>query len=248
MSDVLKMKDSILIDLSLYLQEHKTLIVSDFHIGLEEELNQQGIFLPRHQLEATLKRLDNIFKIIRELNLPIKRIVINGDLKHEFGRVSSQEWKETIKLIDYLAGKSDELILIKGNHDTILEPIAKKKKLKIFNELILGDTLITHGHKITNSAKSKRIKQIIIGHEHPAITITDGIRKETFKTFLIGKWRSKGLIVLPSFCLSRIGSNIEEEVLSPFLKESNLKNFEVVIVGRELHYFGRLGDVESLKE
>ncbi len=248
MSNILRIKDLILIDLSLYLVKHKTLVMSDFHIGLEEELNQDGVFVPRYQFKATLKRLDSIFEAIGKLKLPLERVVINGDLKHEFGRISNQEWKDTIQLIDYLNSKSREVVLIKGNHDTILKPIAEKKNLIILNELILGDTLITHGNKITSSAKSRKIKQIIIGHEHPAISITDGIRKELFKTFLIGRWKGKRLIVLPSFCLSRVGSNIENEVLSPFLKESNLKDFDVVIVGKGLHYFGRLADIERLKE
>ena len=248
MSNILRIKDLILINLSLYLMKYKTLVMSDFHIGLEEELNQEWIFVPRYQLKATLKRLDSIFGTINKLKLPLDRIVINGDLKHEFGRISNQEWKDTLQLIDYLNSKSREVVLIKGNHDTILDPIAKKKKLKILNELILGDTLITHGHKITSSAKSKKVKRIIIGHEHPAITLTDGIRKETFKTFLIGEWRGKKIVVLPSFCLSRIGSNIEGEVLSPFLKESNLEEFDVVLVGRGLHYFGRLGDIDRLRK
>ena len=109
------------IDLAIY--TNKTLIVTDFHIGYEEALNKQGLMIPRFQFDEIMKRLGTIFTKLR--NKKIERVIVNGDLKHEFGTISDQEWRHTLKLIDYFSQHCKEIILIKGNHDAILGPIAK---------------------------------------------------------------------------------------------------------------------------
>jgi len=70
-------------DLALIYKDH--LIISDLHIGLEEALNKQGILIPRFQFKEIKQRLEPL------LLKKIKVIVINGDLKHEFGTISEQE-------------------------------------------------------------------------------------------------------------------------------------------------------------
>jgi uncharacterized protein len=87
----------------------------------------------------------------------------------------------------------------------------------------------------------KDVSTIIIGHEHPAVTIKDGPRTELFKAFLIGKWKGKDLIVMPSFNLITEGTDVlKEEVLSPFL--NNLDNFKAIVVSDKLYKFGKLKD------
>ncbi|MEM4245641.1 MAG: metallophosphoesterase, partial [Candidatus Nanoarchaeia archaeon] len=130
-------------DLSLYLKNEKVLVLSDFHIGYEEALNKQGIFIPRFQYEEIISRLKNIFE-----GLDVKKVVILGDLKHEFGTISETEWRNTLQLIDFLAGYCAKIVLIKGNHDTILGPIAAKRNIKVKRFLKLGDFFMCHGHFI----------------------------------------------------------------------------------------------------
>ncbi|MGB9748786.1 MAG: metallophosphoesterase [Candidatus Woesearchaeota archaeon] len=232
-------RNAFAVKLSIYLKEHKTLILSDFHIGLEEALQKQGFLIPRFQLKSIIDNLNKTFEILEKKKLEVERIIINGDLKHEFGTISEQEWKDTLKVIDFLKEKTKDLVLIKGNHDTILGPIASKKSISLVEYLILNDTLIAHGDKIIREANSSKISRIIIGHEHPAISLRDGLRVEKFKTFLIGKWNKKELIVMPSFCFVTEGTDIlREELLSPFLREANIKKFRVVISEKELYNFG----------
>src|SRR3990172_1940024 len=90
------------IDLALYLSAHKTLVFSDFHIGYEAELHKRGVLVPKFQFKDILKRLGWIFAKLRAQCAQLKAIVINGDLKHSFGEISRQEWKETLELIDFL--------------------------------------------------------------------------------------------------------------------------------------------------
>src|SRR3989338_4277464 len=100
------------IDLALYADRH--LILSDFHIGYEEALNKQGILMPRFQFKEIIERLEAIFKKLKGRR--IEKIVILGDLKHEFGAISEKEWRHTLRLLDYLGQHCKEIILIKGNH------------------------------------------------------------------------------------------------------------------------------------
>ena len=228
-------KDIEIIDLALYLRKHKTLIFSDFHIGYEEMLTSRGTLIPRFQLRDTMARLEKIFTTI---NHPLERIIINGDLKHEFGNISVQEWREILKLIDYFSRKCKEIIIIKGNHDVKLTPIARKRNIRIVTNYHLGNILIAHGDTLEDM--SKEIKAVIIGHEHPAITIRSSIRSERFKCFLKGKYKRKTLIVQPSFNILTEGTDIlSEKTHSPYLQ--SLDDFEVYVVAEEKAlYFGKV--------
>ena len=342
-----------LIDLAIYI--NKTLIFTDFHIGYEEALNKQGLLIPRFQFPEIITRLDSIFNKLK--NYKIDKIVVNGDIKHEFGTISDQEWRHTLKLLDYFGQHCKEIILVKGNHDTILGPIAKKRNVrvvehylidlannnpaksaksmlpsiceqldsyeytdferdvterserdtrnpqgflsiphgdecrlpqskshtanrrqlrsmilpmpkrdsmkKIFNNKISlkniknksiiknkktineknNNILITHGDKIPDKNLLKKSKTIIIGHEHPAVSIREGPRAELFKAYLIGKWRGKNLIAQPSFNLVTEGTDVtKEKLLSPFLQQ-NLGNFDVVVVADKMYKFGKLREL-----
>ncbi len=304
----MKIFDNIeLIDLAIY--TNKTLIVTDFHIGYEEALNKQGLMVPRFQFQEIMKRLEKIFSKLK--NKKVERIIVNGDLKHEFGTISEQEWRHTLRLLDCFGQHCKEIVLIKGNHDTILGPIAKKRNVRVLEHFIIGPMesamgkntlerssvstpltinknsiknitinnkaqfkinknkklmekiniknkiqksfknyynkknsknkiLVIHGDKIPNKELLKDVKTIIIGHEHPAVSIREGPRAEVFKSFLIGKWKKYKIIVQPSFNLVVEGTDVlKEEVLSPFLK-NNLGNFEAVVVADKLYRFGKL--------
>jgi len=224
-----------IIGLSLYFRS--TLIITDVHIGYEESLNMQGILVPRLQFEEMAGRIKGILEQLK--NKKLERIVVNGDLKHEFGTISEQEWRNTLKFLDLLAEHCNEIILVKGNHDTIIGPIASKRNVKVVEHFAVGRALITHGDKVP--AIIKDYSTIIIGHEHPAVSIKDGARVERFKCFLKGKYKGKHLIVQPSFNAIIEGTDmLRDKTLSPFLKQ-NLDSFDVYIVEDRVYKFGNLG-------
>ena len=229
------------IDLSLYLPDSKTLVFADFHIGFEQSLESQGVLVPRFQFKDIIKRLEKIFARVKPAT-----IVINGDLKHEFGEISRQEWNDCLALIDFLASKCEHIILIQGNHDTILGPIARKRNLEVVNSYSAGDIFITHGDKLPEQELVKSIKTIIIGHEHPAIELAEAAKKEKYKCFLVGKWKGRALVVQPSFNLITEGTDVAKQtLLSPFLQQ-NLASFEVFIIDdkkNEILTFGKLKNI-----
>ena len=233
----MKITNSIeIIDLALYFDS--TLVIADIHIGYEEVLNKKGILVPRTQFEEMAARLGKIFDRLNSRK--IERIIINGDLKHEFGTISEQEWRNVLKFLDLLAKHCNDILLVKGNHDTVLGPIAKKRNVKIMDNIIIGNVLVTHGDKIPANEVLKKASAIIIGHEHPAISLREGPRVEQFKCFLKGGYKGKDLIVQPSLNTIIEGTNIlRDDILSPFLKQ-NLDDFEVFVVEDKVYGFGKL--------
>jgi hypothetical protein len=228
---------------SLWIKKLKTLILADLHTGYEEALNKQGLLVPRTQFKETISELNALINEVQEkFKTKPLTIVINGDLKHEFGEISQQEWIETTKVLDLLLKNSKEVILVKGNHDTMLEPIAKKKKLKIVDYYMAGEICILHGDKIFLDPLINA-KTLIIAHEHPAISLNEGPKRETYKCFLYGSWKNKKLIVMPSFLTATIGYDIQNrKMLSPFLKQG-LDYFDVYIVGDKVYKFGKLKNI-----
>jgi putative SbcD/Mre11-related phosphoesterase len=226
-----------IIDLGIFVKK-KILVLSDFHIGFEEALNKQGVLVPRFQFKDVIQRLEKILEKIKP-----EIIVINGDIKHEFGTISDQEWRETLKLADFLSKHCKKLVLTKGNHDKILGPIADKRNIGLVDSFEIDDILIIHGDKIPKGIS--KYKTIIIGHEHPAVSIQEGGRAEKFKCFLVGKYRGKKLVVQPSFNLVTEGTDVLlEETLSPFLKQK-LDDFEVYVVGDKIYGFGKLRNLKN---
>ncbi len=227
-----------MIDLALYLKDSKTLVLADLHIGFEEALAKQGVLVPRFQYKDMIDRLEQIFSKIKP-----KTVVLNGDLKHEFGAITKQEWKETMRLFDYLSRKCEQIIVVKGNHDPNIGPLADKKAVKVVDELNLDNIAIVHG----DSPPLAKSKVILMGHEHPAVTLRDRGRAERYKCFIKGKYGKSTLIVQPSFNPCVEGSDVtKEQVLSPLIK--NISAFEVFVIDdarKKTLYFGKVKDILS---
>lgn len=229
-------------DLSLYLKKEKTLVIGDVHLGYEESMMRQGVLIPKFQFKETLDRLIKILK-----GIDVKKIVITGDLKHEFGKILRTEWSDVLDFIDFLL-KKYEVIVLKGNHDPFLEYIAEKRNIILKPCYKVNDIFICHGDKILDNLDFHSSKIIIIGHEHPAVSVSENNRKETFKCFLFGKYKNKELIVMPSFNVLVEGSDIlRGEILSPFLKQ-DIDDFEVYIVADKVYNFGKLKNLRKQKD
>lgn len=250
-----------IIDLAIEINDNndKYLVISDLHIGYEYALNKQGFMIPKFQFKKIINRLKSIIS-----NSDANKIIINGDLKHEFGKISKQEWKETEEFIEFLDEHFEEIIIIKGNHDNFTEFILKQHNLDIYDDYSIDITnnleekpnsniLILHGHQLNKEIKKEIIENytyVIIGHEHPSIGIRNGKRVEKVKCFLKGIFNSKtydeiNMIVTPSFNFLGEGSDIlVEKTFSPFLKESDVNEFEVLAVEEgEIFNFGKIKDI-----
>ena len=223
---------------AIWLRKERVLVIGDLHLGYEESLSEKGTAVPRETFKEMLSEIRDLLK------LKPKEVIILGDLKHEFGKILKQEWNDVLELTR-LIKKSSALVVLKGNHDKIIGPILEKEKIPLVDEYFMGGVCFLHGNKIPESKKFKKSKIILIGHEHPAIELSDGVKKEKYKCFLLGKYRAKKLIVLPSF-FSILGADIlREKFLSPFLQQS-VDNFAVFVVQDKKSYdFGKIKKIRK---
>jgi hypothetical protein len=227
-----------IVDLSLFIKKQKVLVISDVHLGIEEEYQRKGVLIPKFHMKDLMRHFAFIFSKVKP-----KRIIITGDLKHEFGGISTQEWRDLLRFFDYLSQHTEHIILLKGNHDPFLGPIAKKRNLEVVKELVLDDMLFVHGDY--EPTLSKKIKTIFMGHEHPAISLREKTKVEKFKCFLRGTYKRRKLLVLPSLNLLIEGTDVlQGQFLSPILKKAG--QFEVfVIEGMNAYVFGKLSKIKS---
>ena len=227
--------------LGLYLSRHDTIVISDLHVGFEEMLAEHGVLVPRQHYHDITQQFAAVLRGLRKKQ--VSRIVINGDFKHDFGRITSQEWREVLRFIDHLLERCRELVLVRGNHDIALGPVARKRKISVVARLKLGDVLLLHGDRLEPIRRD--IGTVIIGHEHPAITLHDPIKKETYKCFLVGKFRKRKLILVPSFNPMLPGTDVlAGNFLSPFLDD--IENFRALIIeDNEALDFGEIGKLRK---
>ncbi|AJF59753.1 MAG: metallophosphoesterase [Candidatus Diapherotrites archaeon] len=235
-----------IVDLAVFLPKSNVLAISDLQLGTEEMMVGQGIFLPRFNFKEISSRLEKIFSELKKRGVKqLEKIVVNGDLKQEFGKISEQEWNEVLDTIELLQKHCKEIVLVKGNHDMVLGPIAKWKNLKTVEAFYLDreKVLFLHGNSTKILKEFVEAKTLVVGHEHPAVSIREGVKTETFKCFLKGKYEGKNLVVMPSMNAVKIGSNVlREKQLSPFLKQ-DLSNFEVWVVEDKPYHFGKLKEL-----
>ncbi len=216
---------------ALWIEEFKTVVISDLHLGLETLLASQGVYFPKFQLKEMKEDLKDIFN-----EYPAERLVINGDTKHDFAKSSYKEKKEVKKLLNFLSLKVDEIKLIKGNHDNYLIYAVKEfKNAELKEDFCLDNIRFIHGDE-----KDVKVDEdyIIAGHEHPALVLKDDLGvKEKVRCFLYGKYQDKKIVIMPAFSKLAEGSQVNEipkkELLSPWLQKEGVEELKAVGISEE---------------
>lgn len=203
------MKNFLLLNKSVFFPEEGILAIGDLHLGYEKMLKTSGFEFPINQIKETKQELDRIFEEIKKKKFKLKKIVLLGDLKHHFN-FEVEEKFEIRKLISFLEKHipRENIIILKGNHEKVNFKEANYKDYFIQEEIAF-----THGDKLFPEILDKKIKTIVMGHLHPAALIHDpkSHKKEKYKCFLVGKWKSKEIIILPSFLQIVEGTDIRSE-------------------------------------
>lgn len=220
--------------------DERILVVGDLHLGYEESLNRVGVFVGRKMYDKMIREFEEIFGKTGKLD----KIILLGDVKHEFGRILKQENNDVLKLLDYLKERCKEVVVIKGNHDAIIEPIAKKREIEVLKLYKFGRFCFLHGDKDFEEIYDKKINYWVVAHAHPAIRLTDGVKEEKYKCFLVGKYKDKDVVIVPSFFELSIGTDPRDRNLG-LVWEMNLNSFEVIVVETNLNVlkFGKLGKI-----
>jgi len=240
----------LLINKSLFFPEEKILVIGDLHFGFENILREAGIPLYKKQIDEVKKEIIETYDEIKEKKFEIKKIVFLGDIKHSF----SYKFLEKKYLTEFFYFISEKLkvqekniLLIKGNHDTF----NYLKNIEMKNYLVFKNILFIHGDKTFEILKNNKIKFIVMGHLHPSIILKDKqeIKKEKFKCFLIGKYKSKTLFVLPSFLNSIEGFDVSNfknyNPVFSILNKREIENLEVFITNKkEVYNFGKIKELK----
>ena len=160
---------------ALILEEKKRyLVVTDLHIGFEKTLLSNDIHVePKELVQETL---DSLLSII-DLESPDSLILL-GDIKSGIDHISNVEWQAVPLFFEI--GKKIETIVIPGNHDGNLQKLLPEGiTLTSSSGIVIGDTLLTHGHTMPSENMSQ-INKIIMGHVHPVFfqegSVLDGHR------------------------------------------------------------------------
>jgi hypothetical protein len=204
---------------AINIPELDALVIADLHLGYEGIMAEQGVFIPKTQFKEEMLMLHAVLE-----NKKVSRIVLCGDVKHEFSETSYHEFIEVTELFKFLRENFHEIILLKGNHDNYIVRVTKRYGIKLYDELELGDFYFLHGHRMPKDLAEVKAKHVIMAHEHPAIMLHDEVGgREKIDCFLHGKLGERGLLVLPAFSTLAEGSQINvtpsRDLLSPILKE-----------------------------
>jgi len=223
---------------ALYDPENDLLVVSDLHLGLEKTMTSKGNYVPSSQLA----RMKDVLKDAKE-ETGASRILVNGDLKNQY-RTSYSETEEVEEFINFLKAEFDEVIVIKGNHDTYIESTLESAEIKLREHFLEDGNLYIHGHEPLGKYELNDFDTVIIGHEHPAIALEDNIGvREKIAAFLYGEMDDgRHILVMPAFSSIANGTAVNEvpkrELLSPVLKENATKSkLKAVGVSREAGLF-----------
>lgn len=227
----------------IYLRDISTAVVSDLHLGFEEEMNLHGLFLPKLQRDHVEGMVD---RIIERYNP--ERLIINGDFKHEFSKNLPQEWDDITHFINRY---NDQLKLhfIRGNHDNYLITILKRKNIEI------TETFENERYYIYHGDRDQKFRKItILGHEHPSLVLRDRVGG-MFKIPAFVFNEESNIIITPAMSFFSSGTDVAQSLLSeehftPVLRHTDSSKFRVYGVTEEfgLVDFGYIRDLQANRQ
>jgi len=239
-------KDYIFIDKSLFFPKQGILVIGDLHIGYEAMLRQSGVLVPERQVKDIINELKEIFEKIKQEEHELRKIVFIGDIKHAFTfeKIEKNEFQQVIEFLGEFLPQ-ENIVLIKGNHDTIdytFEGIMKPYYIE-------DGILFVHGHKKIKEIHDPKVKTVVFGHIHPCVIFEEGAKKEAYKCFLTGAYDKKEVIVLPSFLGFVEGTPVndyDEDYIESFsiIPKKDIINFNIHAIGEDRIYgFGKIKDL-----
>jgi putative SbcD/Mre11-related phosphoesterase len=183
---------------AMWLPNDRVLAVADLHLGYAWAHRLSGQLMPITPANDTLARLSEL-----QRDYEPTEIVVLGDIVHRAVALDVLE-DEMRELVDGLSPGS-VLTFLAGNHDRQLQGVLDRWQLpvQLSAARLIGRNHLTHGDN--PAAANEPGKRLVIGHEHPAITIGDGVTtSQKCPCFLV----SETMVVLPAFSRWAAGTNI----------------------------------------
>lgn len=202
----------------------KALVIADLHIGYERELEKKGINVP----SQSKKMIKNVSELLK--NTEVKKLVINGDFKHNIPKSSWQEYNEIPEAVDQWLKIIDEIHLLPGNHDGGIDRyLPSDVILHDSSGAVIDGVGFFHGHAHP-SDEVLSTNNLVIAHCHPTVSFIDSLdereKKECWVKMEYKNEKGDGEAVLIPHLNPLLGgvSVNEDGYLGPFLKNSRLLN------------------------
>ena len=214
------------------------LVVADLHLGCEAVLEEEGLSLPRVQTRKVQAYMYDIIDRVAP-----SKLVIAGDLKHNFSRNLAQEWNDVVRFIQGLGGRVP-LEVVKGNHDNYLGSILREHRVPFVKELTVSGVRVLHGHEGSLDGRPT-----VMGHIHPSILVRDrsgaGVKD---CCFLFSEEHQ--LLVLPALSIVSGGVDVLSDAgfarMSPILSGLDTGSFvPVAFSGSTALRFPTIGDMRK---
>ena len=148
----------------------KNLIVTDIHIGFENSMTSNEIFIGKNStINETIQELSEIIDAENPDSL-----ILLGDVKSSIKNISRNEWDEVPMFFEKIREKCD-VILVPGNHDANIQRLVPDNISMISSTGVVEENiLLTHGHTMP-SENFSHVDKIIMGHVHPVFFQEDSV-------------------------------------------------------------------------
>tara|TARA_B100000745_G_scaffold193312_1_gene127242 strand:- start:258 stop:1004 length:747 start_codon:yes stop_codon:yes gene_type:complete len=142
--------------------QEKNLVITDLHLGFEDNLSQNNIFLGKNStVNESIKEVEKIL-----VKTKPDTLTLLGDIKSGIKSITKSEWNDVPVFLEKIK-KQINLTIIPGNHDANIEKLVPEGvSVSTAKGLIVEDILLTHGHTMPSENFSS-INKIIMGHVHP---------------------------------------------------------------------------------
>ena len=206
------------------------LVVADLHLGCEAALEQEGLSLPRVQTPKVEAYVRGLVESVSP-----SKVIVAGDLKHNFSRNLTQEWQDVSRFVRGLSDMAP-LEVVKGNHDNFLLSILGELGTPLVMETVVGGVRVVHGH-----AGRRTDAPTIIGHIHPSLVLKDGVNAGLKDRCFLYSER-ENMLVLPALSIVASGLDVirqtDSDRSSPLLPEDGLISYSPMTFseGRPLRF------------
>ena len=224
--------------------QEKNLVITDLHLGFEDNLPQNNIFLGKNTtVNESIKEVEKILVKTKPDSL-----ILLGDIKSGIKSITKTEWNDVPVFLEKIK-KQISVTIIPGNHDANIEKLIPEGiSLATSKGIIIEDALLTHGHTMPSENFSS-VNKIIMGHVHPVFfeekSIINGERvwvtmKCNKQKIFPSKTGKLEIIIIPTFNkhFYTVNKKFYKKSISPILNkrevlEAKILTLDGTIIGNE---------------
>ncbi len=191
------------------MEDGRTLVLADLHLGYEDALEGDGLHFPRIH---TMGLMEELLAAIERHGA--ERVILLGDIKHDFAR-GRWESRDDVRTVVSMVRECADCTVVTGNHDNFIHNILSGMDVEISDSVAIDGHTLAHGHGEVEG------RPLVIGHEHPSVRIFDKVGGFIKVPCFIHD-EENSVVVLPAFSPMAPGNDLcngmRPELFSPVFK------------------------------